>query len=404
MTKADNAADADAQALQRPLRLLGLAGFASMASMRWCDSLLPLLAAEFGSSTGQAAQTVSAFALAYGLMQFVAGPLGDRRGKLRVVSLAALVCMLGALASAAAPSLAWLTVARAATGGAAAAIVPLTFAWIGDRVPPDQRQAVLARLLGATISGMIAGQWLAGVFADRMGWRAGFLVLALGFGVAAAALHWNLARGLVDARAASLLSPLRQMAAVVSMPAARWLFMMVAAEGAFAFSAMTFVPSHLQQRFGLSASMAGAVLAAYGIGGLLYSRGAPWLLRRLGMAAMARVGALTVALSWLGLAALPDWRWAPLLCGLSGLGFYMLHNSMQNLATQVAPAARGTAVSLFACALFLGQSGGVALASWGVDRSSAALPLWVAPWGLLIVGFVFAAGLKRSAPAEQAAR
>jgi YNFM family putative membrane transporter len=49
------------------------------------------------------------------------------------------VCMLGALASAAAPSLAWLTVARAATGGAAAAVVPLTFAWIGDRVPIAQR-------------------------------------------------------------------------------------------------------------------------------------------------------------------------------------------------------------------------------------------------------------------------
>jgi predicted MFS family arabinose efflux permease len=394
--------EADVRALQRPLRLLGLAAFASMAAMRWCDSLLPLLATEFGASTGQAAQTVSAFALAYGLMQFVVGPLGDRRGKLHVVSLAAVVCMLGALASAAAPSLGWLTVARAATGGAAAAVVPLTFAWIGDRVPPAQRQAVLARMLGATITGMIAGQWLAGVFADRVGWRTGFVVLAAGFGVAALALRWNLARGLADAPATSQLSPLRQMAAVLALPPARWLFMVVAAEGAFAFSAMTFVPSHLQQRFGLSASMAGAVLAAYGIGGLLYSRGAPWLLRRLGMAPMARVGAVMVALSWLGLAALPDWRWAPPLCAVAGLGFYMLHNSMQNLATQVAPEARGTAVSMFACSLFIGQSAGVALASWGVDHSSAALPLWVAPWGLLAVGFVFAAGLKTSAPAERA--
>ena len=144
-------------ALKRPLRLLGLAAFASMAAMRWCDALLPLLAREFGATTGQAAHTVAAFALAYGLMQFVVGPLGDRRGKIRVVSLATVVCMIGALACAVAPSLAVLTLARAATGGAAAAVVPLTFAWIGDHVPFEQRQAVLARMLGATISGMIAG-------------------------------------------------------------------------------------------------------------------------------------------------------------------------------------------------------------------------------------------------------
>ena len=83
-----------AEELNRPLRLLGLAAFASMAAMRWCDSLLPLFAREFGATTGQAAHTVAAFALAYGLMQFVVGPLGDRRGKIRVVSLATVVCMV----------------------------------------------------------------------------------------------------------------------------------------------------------------------------------------------------------------------------------------------------------------------------------------------------------------------
>ena len=46
---------------------------------------------------------------------------------------------------------------------------------------------------------------------------------------------------------------------------------------------------------------------------------------------------------------------------------------------------------------------GVAVASWGVDRVNAALPLWVAPWGLLVVGFAFAAGLKTRAPAERPA-
>ena len=67
------------------LWLLSLCGFASMASMRICDAMLPSLASEFSTTTGQAARAISGFALAYGLLQLFYGPLGDRHGKARVV-------------------------------------------------------------------------------------------------------------------------------------------------------------------------------------------------------------------------------------------------------------------------------------------------------------------------------
>jgi predicted MFS family arabinose efflux permease len=51
----------------RTIVVLSLAAFASAASMRACDSLLAALVATFGISTGQAAHTISFFALAYGL-------------------------------------------------------------------------------------------------------------------------------------------------------------------------------------------------------------------------------------------------------------------------------------------------------------------------------------------------
>lgn len=41
---------------------------------------------------------------------------------------------------------------------------------------------------------------------------------------------------------------------------------------------------------------------------------------------------------------------------------------MEVQATQMAPATRGTAVSLFASCMFLGISSGVAAASWIVDH------------------------------------
>ena len=48
---------------------------------------------------------------------------------------------------------------------------------------------------------------------------------------------------------------------------------------------------------------------------------------------------------------------------LAGLGYYMLHNTLQTNATQMTPTARGTAVSLFASAFFIGQSCGVFVAA-----------------------------------------
>ncbi len=45
----------------------------------------------------------------------------------------------------------------------------------------------------------------------------------------------------------------------------------------------------------------------------------------------------------------------------SGYGFYMLHNTLQTRATEMAPMARGAGVSFFAFCLFAGQALGAAL-------------------------------------------
>ena len=73
------------ESTQRTLRFMALAAFASMASMRVCDPMLPALSQEFNVSTGDASAVIAAFAVAYGVLQLFYGPLGDRLGKTRVV-------------------------------------------------------------------------------------------------------------------------------------------------------------------------------------------------------------------------------------------------------------------------------------------------------------------------------
>ena len=57
-----------------PVRLVALSAFASMASMRMCDSMLVGLGQEFAVTTGEASAVIASAAVAYGLLQIFYGP------------------------------------------------------------------------------------------------------------------------------------------------------------------------------------------------------------------------------------------------------------------------------------------------------------------------------------------
>lgn len=373
---------------RRVLWLLGLCAFASMASMRVCDAMLAALAAEFSSTTGQAARVISGFALAYGVLQLFYGPLGDRLGKVRVVSVATLACTVGCVLAALSPNLNWLVASRALSGMAAAGIIPLTMAWIGDSVSYESRQEVLAKLLGATVFGMICGQWFGGLITALFGWRFAFGVLALIFLVSGTMLSRQ-SKGFAQSSVKGEVGIWRRMMEVVSKPWARVVLLVTCIEGALAFSALAFIPSHLQITFHLSIPASGAIVALYGLGGLFYSRCARTLLRRLGETGLANLGGSCMGIALATIAFSPAWPWILPACLVAGFGFYALHNTLQTNATQMAPAARGTAVSLFSCVLFLGQSLGVLFAAWVVDQFAAAMVFACSALGLFLLAGMF---------------
>jgi predicted MFS family arabinose efflux permease len=114
---------------------LALAAFGSGISLRLTDALLPLFAHEFGISLGQAASTITAFSIAYGVSQLFFGPLGDRFGKYRVIAWACAACAITSTLCGLAQGFTQLVLARLVAGATAAAIIPLSMAWIGDVVP-----------------------------------------------------------------------------------------------------------------------------------------------------------------------------------------------------------------------------------------------------------------------------
>ena len=375
---------------QSHLRLLGLAGFASMASMRIGDPMLVVLGQEFQVSTGEASGVVSVFAVVYGLMQLFYGPLGERFGKLRVVSLAVTACALFSAITAMSVNLPMLLVMRGFMGAAAAGIIPLSMAWVGDQVPYERRQETLAKLMSATVIGMMSGLWFGGFAADTLGWRSAFVLLAAMFALAAVLL-WRARQkspAPVSTQPPSLIASFRLTGQLLGTSRVRLILTVTAAEGALVFGAMAFMPTHLHQQFGLSVVAAGSVMMLYGVGGLLYSQMARRWLAWLGERGLVRTGAALVAVGLLVLAWGSGVWLGMLACLMTGLGFYMLHNTLQVQATQMAPAARGSAVTLFACSLFFGQSTGVLIMAQSVDLGWLAYAFTAAAVGVVGLGAV----------------
>ncbi|TAJ32704.1 MAG: MFS transporter, partial [Reyranella sp.] len=379
--------------------LLSVAAFAAAANMRVIDPLLVQLAAGFDVTVGEASMAATAFLFANGVFVLVHGPFGDRYGKMPVVAIACLAAALCCGLSAFSASLGMLTLARFLTGATSSAIIPLAIAWVGDNVSYDKRQATLARFLTGQTLGLMTGTALGGAIGDWLGWRSVFWVLAAVYVAAGSALFVvmrarpEIARP--GERAAG--SMIGQMLRVLRRRWAVTVILVVALEGGVFWGAFTFVGADLHQRFGLGFAAIGLAVAAFGAGGFLYVTVAPRLVRRLGERGLCTWGGVGLGLAFAAMALAPNAETEFAAIVLSGVSFYMLHNTLQVHGTQMAPEARGAGMALFALCLFLGQAIGVPIAAPIVDRWGAVPIFWAAAIFLPLLAFWFSAAIGRRA-------
>ena len=374
---------------QRAIFHLSFASFASMTIQRLCDPMLPQLAQDFQVERVQAAHVISFFAVTYGLMQVFFGPLGDRFGKYRVVAMATIGCSLGCLGSALAWNLSFLVLCRVMTATCAAAIIPLGLAWVGDSVHYQIRQETLAKVgLGSTM-GIVAGQLVGGLLTDTLGWRFAFGAVSAVFFVVGWVLWTNPKarienQGLTRKEQGEVsLSFIDNAKAVLSKSRARRLMCFIFLEGCFAFGVLAISATHLHDAQGLRVSVAGIIVALFGLGGVIYMAVAKWLIYRLGETQLIRWGALAFGLAYGAIGFASSMVVDALTFTAAGFGFFMFHNTMQALSTQLDPNRRGTCMALFACILFAGQS-------LGVVACTLLIPYWGSGMVLLLCGAMLA--------------
>ncbi|MBU8537153.1 MFS transporter [Falsiroseomonas tokyonensis] len=374
----------DRGATRRLILVLGLACLASNLATRALDPLVGVLARDFMASPATIALLSTAFALPYALVQPVLGPVGDAVGKRRVIRICLIALAVALALAAAAPDLTALTLLRILAGAAAGGIFPLAIAAIGDHVPMERRQVALSRLLVAGLTGSSGGALLSAALEPWIGWRGVTLVCAAAALAALPMLRDDRARPEPRGPRLNLGDALRRYRHIIAQPAARVLYACVFLEGMLIFGIFPFIAPLLAERGQGGVAEAGFAVAAFGIGGFIFAALAGLLLRRMGQSRMVLLGGGLAGIG-LGLQAVAPVA-AVLVAGclLLGLGFYMMHSSIQTRVTEVAPMARGSAVALHAFSFFLGQSLGPA--AMGAGRAGLG-PEWaLAGAGIGVVG------------------
>jgi predicted MFS family arabinose efflux permease len=382
----------DAAAPPRPvlgglLPLLSLAGFLVSMDGRVIATVLPQIAGDFGVSVSLAGAIITAYMLPYGLFQLVYGPLADRIGAMRVIAGTMIGFAVSVAVCALAPDLTSLTLLRLLAGAVAAAIIGLALATIGNLTPYAGRQAAISTLMGATASGQILSAAIGGVLAEVLNWRAIFLL----DGLLAALLSiplWRRRRATPPLVLAANRHPFADHLALLRDRRAIALYLVVMIEGLLLQGGFSYLGALLRQRDGLSYLLIGLLLSLYGVGTVVTSRWLGRLSRRFGEGWLILVGCLLMGSGFLLPWLVGGWPGVLVGAPVMGIGFSLAHSTFQTRATELRPAARGTAISLFAFTLFLGSGSGTSLLGLLLDRVGYDAVLLTCGGGLIVLGLV----------------
>jgi len=374
----------------RFLVLLGLINLAGTLSIRVTDPFMAALAEEFAAPAERTALLATAFAVPFALVQPFLGPVGDALGKRRIIRLALFLVACFALLAPFAQTLDQLMVLRALAGMAAGGIMPLSLASVGDAFPLGQRQVALSKLVAFGIAGQVGGGALAGLLAGPLGWR-GVLALCGGVALLASALLCFVPMGgpPEPRQRFEALGALRRYRAILRLPAARLLYISVLVEGVLIFGIFPWLAPMLQARGigggGGAIFEAGLTVAAFGAGGFVYAAIVRALLARLGQGRMVFLGGGIAAAALLGLAIAPGSALFVAFGLALGVGFYMIHNTIQTRVTEVAPEARGSAVALHAFHFYVGHSLGPVVIGLAIAWVGGAGACVLAAIGILLL-------------------
>jgi predicted MFS family arabinose efflux permease len=382
--------------MTRTLNLIAVVVFASSLFMRSTDPIIPQIAFGLGVEPATAALLTSAFTLPYALIQPFLGALADMGSKARLMLLCLFLVAMATIVCGLAQSFEVLLGARMVAGIAAGGVVPIAFALVGDMVPVAERQVAMGRLLFAIMTGNLLGATCSGIVTDLVGWRGVFFTLG-GFGLAVLLAAMPGFRGIKErAGKFDLQTTVATYGTIFRNPLAKICFGAVFLEALFMYGVFPHIATMMHNAGETRASIAGIVIAGFGVGGALYGLSVVRLLPVLGERWMMRLGGSAMGFCLVVIAATLPWPFEFANFMLLGFGFYMLHAVIQIYASELAPSGRATAMALHSFFFFLGQAVGPAVYGVALTSSLGIRPLLLVGAAVLVgVGLTCAQWLRR---------
>jgi predicted MFS family arabinose efflux permease len=380
----------------RILHVIRLAIFASSLFVRAVDPVTPQIANDLSVDIATAAMLSTAFALPYALIQPVLGAMADMLGKTRLITVCVLVLVIAALMGVFAVNFPMLIASRIISGIVAGGVFPISLAMAGDLVPVHQRQAAIGRLLAAAMLGNVLGSPGAGLVADWIGWRGIFAVA----GALSALVLVAAVLGFRDVTAKepmtfSLASVPTHYRIIFGNPLAKFCYGAVFLEGIFLFGLFPYVAPLLHEAGEPRAAIAGAVVAAFGVGGLIYSATVSQLLGRFGERRLMLAGGALMGAMLMAYAIPAGWPVKVMDFVVLGFAFYLLHGVIQIYATELSPSARGSSMALHSAFFFFGQALGPVVYRFGLANVGLVATLVISGLVIIGVGLTCAANLRR---------
>ena len=375
------------------LFLLATCCFIGSLSLRLLDPLVPDIARELQTTPESVALLSTAFLLSYAVAQPLVGSIGDAFGKVRVLKLcsAALAVMLVMMALA--PSIEVLYAARILGGVFGGGVFTIALAIVGDRVAAADRQVEMSKLIMASQWAQLFGIIGCGLVASLVGWRLAVGMAALAAIAASVMLDRNL-KPRPDA--VRLPFNLRRMGTSFSTllrdRQASTCYAGVFFDGMAVMGSLPFIAMLLEQRGQGGMREASFVIAGIGCGGLLYTLTVRRVLPLVGgVNNMLRFGGVMAAVGLAGVAQGSAWPVLMAAYTMAGLGFFMLHASLQARATDVAQDLRPTSISLHSTFFTLGTAIGPTLYAVGINTIGARPSILLGALAILVVGMFTAA-------------
>jgi predicted MFS family arabinose efflux permease len=332
-------------------------------------------------------------------MQPALGTIGDFFGKTRLMNLSLLVVCVTTLVCGLTSDFKLLVGMRIIAGMLAGGIFPVGIAIIGDLVPVEKRQVAIGRVLAIGLTGNLIGATISGFVGDLFGWRAVFLTIG-GFGLIVTIVAFFAFRGLRvgGSKPFNLSAAAAGFAGIFADPRAKFCFGSVFFEAIIIHGMFPYVALLLLMSGETRSSYAGIVIAAFGLGGILFSLSLPLLVPRVTQRHMMVAGAICACIAFILIAFNFPWYYQTLVFLLFGIGFYMLHNCIQVHVTDLTQTARGAALSLHSASFYFGQSIGPIYYGYSFEHFGTTAPPLVGAAVILVIGLVCAHYLRHRRP------